>query len=1439
MSAIFLSHSSSDSAIAQELCTWLEARGHRSLFLDFDPDHGIPAGRNWEQELYRQLRACQAVIVLCSEDSMRSDWCFVEITHARALGKHIFPLRIAPCTVRATIADLQIIDATGSRADAYDRLLNGLHAAGLDKLEDWDATRAPYPGLMAFQEADAAVFFGREADIAGGLDALTRMSRFGGARHLVFLGASGSGKSSLVRAGVLPRLKRDAGAWLVVPPFRPLQRPLDEMASALAEAFKTSAVTRDWKQLREELERAADAADAGAALGRLFRDLRTAAGNRDAIVLLTIDQFEESLTMAPEATRFHALLRVLLEAPDAGAIVVSTLRSDFLGAFQKHPALEAVPFDTVSLGALGLDGYVQVIEGPARVAALALEAGLTQLIIADTGSEDGLPLLAFTLRELWEQDGRTGTLSIATYRDKLGGVYGSVARAAEAVLAHEPLTPAQEDDLRAAFLAMARLNEAGQFTRQAARWSDLPEGVHPLLERFVNARLLVSSSEKQERIVEVAHEALFRVWKRLEAWLGEDRENLRLRESVRQGAREWNERGRVPELLVHRGSRLEAAETLVRQRRFALDPEQREYLAACIGAREAEREAERQRALARRRRLQYTIAGLALGLVVVSALGVWAGIERQQAQRRLASLHWVNGVTERDRNDDPLKAVHHFMQAAALADDAADARNAFFAGEMLTGRAQLAGVLEPGNAILAATPVSGGVVTWTGDGAAQMWTAENGAPRALAPPAARLRKVTASAGGTRVVLSDSEGGMQVRDSRSGQLLASLDAAAEMPVFSADEARFAILDKNGVVHVWDSSARAPLAALEHRGAVRGMALGRKGDRIVTWDDQRTMRLWDVDRSASVAELPLGSDAVGAVISGDGSRVFVWSREDPAALWDAGHGNAITALPLGARGNSKIVGATFFDNDRRILSWNYGGMGAAQVWDAATGKELARFDHRDAIAEAVLDRAERLLLTASDDGTARVSSLDGAQLLELRHKAKVRGAAFSTDETRILTWSDDRSARMWDARTGMPLSVPLLHEGAVEGATIGDDGRSIVTWDQRSARIWQERNDIEPRVRTLQHAHTVLSAAFAQPDGEMVTLTDEGALHRWRRDKEQPPAFSLSPRIGGGAFDAEGQRLVAWSTDHSVGVWNAANGLPVTPPMRHDASAFGILGATISHDGRRVLSWGDDKTARVWGCRQRQGARGAAAHDDRNRRPVQSGRSPHPQLERRPRGAPLGWRDPQIASRVAGERRGRAGCAADARQHPDPDVGRQRHAAFLEGRRWCAPRRIPPPERQRRARRDLEPRRAPRAVMGRRRHRSPVGAHGRQRPVAPVVWYAEQVAGAAFNADDTRIVTRADDGVVRLWESRNGQPLTIPLHQRAEAAGVSLSTDGVHVLAWGGLEAQSWNVAVDYGGMGKAATVRQEVLTGTRLDPVGQLQVMGAEEWKKARAQIVGH
>src|SRR3954469_7251826 len=222
MASVFVSHSSRDRAVTDRVVQRLRAAGLAALFLDFDPEQGIPAGRSWERELYAQLRKTDAVIFLASEASVASSWCLVEVGLARSLGRPVFPVRLQSGVGLPLLADVQWIDLTDAEG-GLGRLLGGLRSAGLDPADSfaWDPTRSPYPGLMPFATEDAAVFFGRQPETHRLMELLNPTLPRGPGRFVAVIGPSGSGKSSLLHAGLLPRLARLPQRWLVVPPLRP------------------------------------------------------------------------------------------------------------------------------------------------------------------------------------------------------------------------------------------------------------------------------------------------------------------------------------------------------------------------------------------------------------------------------------------------------------------------------------------------------------------------------------------------------------------------------------------------------------------------------------------------------------------------------------------------------------------------------------------------------------------------------------------------------------------------------------------------------------------------------------------------------------------------------------------------------------------------------------------------------------------------------------------------------------------------------------------------------------------------------------------------------------------------------------------------------------------------------------------------------------------
>jgi hypothetical protein len=561
MTSLFVSHGSKDNEVTRQLKDRLIEKGYRSVFLDYDPELGIPAGQNWEEELYRNLKICQALIAICSQNF--SCWCFAEIAVARALGKRIFAVKVDASDVDKMLHNGQIIDLSKEGEVAYARLWDGLHRAGLDPNDSfgWDPVRPPYPGLNAFEEPDAAVYFGREAEIEAVLEALNRMRRRRDSRLALVVGASGCGKSSLVRAGVLPRLKKDRQQWLTLPPFRPGAVPLSRLARVLANAAENLPATHAAGAGVSLAEAPTTAASSSASVVSLAREIAHWAESREATAVVVIDQMEELLNFGGQQTaEFLKTLRQILDAHHGALLVLATVRSDFLGAVQNHPELTGLPFETIPLGPMPPTHFSQVIEKPGARVALSFEDGLIVRMVHETNSEHALPLLAFTLRALYDRCAASKRFLIKDY-EAVGGIQGAVAEAANR-LASQPRFAAVQRELRVAFLKMVQLNEKGQHVRRSTRWDDLPAAIHPIMEEFLNARLLTSHGQGAERMVEVAHESLFEVWPKLDGWLKANQTFLLWYRRFEQEVKAWETDGRRGKCLLQGGHLVDATKWL-------------------------------------------------------------------------------------------------------------------------------------------------------------------------------------------------------------------------------------------------------------------------------------------------------------------------------------------------------------------------------------------------------------------------------------------------------------------------------------------------------------------------------------------------------------------------------------------------------------------------------------------------------------------------------------------------------------------------------------------------------------------------------------------------------------------------------------------------------------------------------------------------------------
>jgi hypothetical protein len=556
MPAIFISHSSRDQQVADDIKSALARMGFERVFLDFDKDSGIGAGEAWEKRLYEEVSRCHAIILVLTPNWLASTWCRVELAQARALGKVILPVICSPLGDRYVLPEIQAVDLVDWNAGGLERIEQRLHAitAELARGFTLDPHRPPYPGIHAFEAEDAAIYFGRDDETRAVNERLDARRTQGGARLLVIIGASGAGKSSLLKAGVLPQLGRRRNQWIVLPTMRPEKAPLEALAKIVAEL---RGEPQGWRTWHERLR----GPEAVQQLGELLKDLRVGAA-RAATVLLPIDQLEELFTIAEAEERaafLHLMTSLLDPGHDLPVIAVATGRADVLQGLLETSELAPLT-ETVPLLSMPLDQVPRLVEGPATVASLIVEGGLAERITRDLESPEALPLLAYTLRLLHERCAHDKRLTLAAYLSlgdparELNPVQNSVRLAADAAIGRLKPSEAEFAALRDAFvphLVRLRLDD-GRRVRQPAPLASLPREAERLIRALTEARLLTVRAEEGEAVVEVAHEALFAAWPTLASWFDNEQAFLADIERIKSVHEAWVQAppGQKPQALL-------------------------------------------------------------------------------------------------------------------------------------------------------------------------------------------------------------------------------------------------------------------------------------------------------------------------------------------------------------------------------------------------------------------------------------------------------------------------------------------------------------------------------------------------------------------------------------------------------------------------------------------------------------------------------------------------------------------------------------------------------------------------------------------------------------------------------------------------------------------------------------------------------------------------
>lgn len=1247
MNRAFISYSRRNKIFAERLARDLSDAG-LDVWIDF---RQIQGGELWREEIYKGIDQSDFLIACLSPAAVQSEWVAREILLAREHNKLIIPVmavdalkELSDNTELKWLLDVHYINFEDRYEQAFPELLEALPGARrIDAFDRNDGRQIPNPfkGLEAFQQTDAQFFFGREELIRKTLDKLSPTNPLRG-RFVALVGASGSGKSSLVRAGVIPAVRtgKISGSeqWPLFI-FTPGAKPLEALATRLLPLL----AGRDSENaLQSVLKTLQSPAQLNRLVSEVLSDLPS-----NARLLMVIDQFEEVFTRAIETERntFLAAIYHTATAIDSRVAIIITMRADFFDHLSAYPDLAQLfeQDNLVIVTEMTPTNLLRSIEGPAEAVGLVYEKGLVDRILADIESQPGsLPLLQYALRLLFER--RQGNrLTMASY-EAIGGVRRALALHAESIYASLP--PDQQEVMERVLLRLVEIADSGEPTRRKVARKDIAfrgisdEAVQKVINLLTaqESRLLIASRDisattpDTETVIwiEVSHEALIREWERLKAWVSANLENLRYNSELLKAASDWENAKRDSAYLL-RGNRLARAEMWLES--ADATPLQRDFINASQVERDrriAEEQARQLRETTLQRqaanRLRLAVVVLVIGLVITLLLTADIARSRTEAENARGTLAVEKEISDR-RADEARSLALAAAAQQALSDNDTDlgVALAIEANQIISPPAQSQRTLAdvayaPGTRLrldiaeqLTAVSVSADgqyIASGSDDGTITLHHPLNGEHlQTLQGHSDAINQLSFSPNGELLLSASEDDTLILWDVRTGTMLHTLvghESDVNTVSFSPDGLSAVSTAQNNSMIVWDITngvIQHQLTRPDARQTIYDAIFSADGQfiiaamdvRLVLWSAFSGARLRDlatIGTSASSVRLALHPDGT-QLVAGVDTALVIWSFDGEELLRVSGIEGNITRVAFSIDGRS-IFGAT---NDTTSTTYSL------RQWLVTTGEQIHQFNVDNPIQDIALTVDGRRAIGAIADGSLRI--WDIVQSEELRrfngHDGLVNAVAIHPSGRYILSGSSDGTARYWDTNTGYAIMSLAGHQDRINAVAISPDGafgvtassdQTLILWDLATGDI----------VKTLTGQNTALQSVDFSPngaqiisgglDGSLVVWDAETGDMVWRLVADENTDKAHNGSILTTRFSPNGTRIASGALDGTIKIWSAENGRLLTTLLGHEES---VRALAYNADGSLLVSGGRDRLIIIWDLTSNQEVQRISGHD----------------------------------------------------------------------------------------------------------------------------------------------------------------------------------------------------------------------------------------------------